>query len=74
MLLTTRLPAQKSPGYQPPSVQDQGSSPKFLDHGQLKLPPTRAGSETDSVAAPWASIAHMRERSARRCPTSQGVR
>jgi DNA-binding SARP family transcriptional activator len=24
------------------------ASPKFLDHGQLKLPLTRAGSETDS--------------------------
>jgi hypothetical protein len=26
VLLTTRLPAQKPPGYQPTSVQDQGSS------------------------------------------------
>jgi hypothetical protein len=40
--LTDLLPATTR------SATGQRSKPKFLDHGQLKLPLTRAGSETDS--------------------------
>jgi hypothetical protein len=33
-------------------------SPKFLDHGQLKLPLTRAGSETDSFLLKRKQLDH----------------